>query len=114
MSEQQGSSKTTIIGAGAWGTTLSWMLARQGHPVTLWARDSQLSAQMRSERENRKYLPGVRLPELVTVTSELAAALADAQVVTIAVPSHGFRDVVVRVAEHIPAGSLILSVVKNV
>ncbi len=106
-------SKITIIGAGAWGTTLSWLLGNSGHSVTLWARRHEFAAQLQQQRENRRYLPGVVLPELVTVTSDLPAALAGAEAVIIAVPSHGFRDVVVRVAEYISPGSLILSVVKG-
>jgi len=113
MNQTNSESKTAIIGAGAWGTTLSWLLGNRGHSVTLWARRPEFAAQVQQRRENRKYLPGVVLPEIVTVTSDLPGALADAQTVIIAVPSHGFRDVAVRVAEHIPAGSLILSVVKG-
>jgi len=113
MNQTNNESNTTIIGAGAWGTALSWLLASRGHPVILWARKPEFAAQVQHQRENRKYLPGVVLSEIVTVTSDLPGALADARTVIIAVPSHGFRDVVVRVAEHIPAGSIILSVVKG-
>ncbi len=113
MNQTNNESKTTIIGAGAWGTTLSWLLSSHGHPITLWVRRPEFAAQLQQQRENRKYLPGVVLPEIVTVTSDLSGALADAEVIAIAVPSHGFRDVVARAAEHIPAGSLILSVVKG-
>ena len=113
MNQNSNESNTTIIGAGAWGTTLSWLLSSRGHPVTLWARKPEFAAQVQQRRENRKYLAGVVLPEIVTVTSDLSGALADAETVIIAVPSHGFRDVVVRVAEHIGGGSLILSVVKG-
>ncbi len=105
--------KTTILGAGAWGTTLSWMLANQGKAVVLWARDPLLAEQVQATRENAKYLPGVGLPDLVTVTADLEAALSGADTIIVAVPSHGFRDVVVRAAEYIPAGSLIVSVVKG-
>ncbi len=113
MNQTNSESKTTIIGAGAWGTTLAWLLGSGGHSVTLWARKPEFAAHVQHQRENRKYLPGVALPKVVTVTCDLPGALADAQTVIIAVPSHGFRDVVVRVAEHISAGSLILSVVKG-
>ncbi len=113
MSQNKTESKTTIIGAGAWGTTLSWLLGSRGHPVALWARRPEFATQLQQQRENRKYLPGVVLPETVTVTSDLPRALAEAQTVVIAVPSHGFRDVVTRAVEYIPAGSLILSVVKG-
>jgi len=113
MNQTDNESNITIIGAGAWGTTLSWLLGNRGHWVTLWARKPEFAAQVQQQRENSKYLPGVVLPDIVTVTSDLPGALADARAVIIAVPSHGFRDVVVRIAEYIPVGTLILSVVKG-
>ncbi len=89
------------------------LLGNRGHSVTLWARRPEFAAQLQQQRENYRYLPGVALPEAVTVTSDLPGALADARAVIIAVPSHGFRDVVVRIAEYIPVRTLILSVVKG-
>jgi len=66
--------KITIIGAGAWGTTLSWLLGNRGHSVTLWARRPEFAAQLQQRRENYKYLPGVVLPENITMTSDLPAS----------------------------------------
>jgi len=105
--------KTTIIGAGAWGTTLSWLLAGQGKPVVLWARDPDLAERIHDTRENPKYLPGVALPDLVTATADLEAALTGVDTMVVAVPSHGFRDVAIRTAEYIADGALIVSVVKG-
>jgi len=96
--------KTTIIGAGAWGTTLSWLLAGQGKPVMLWARDPDLAERIHDTRENPKYLPGVALPDLVTATADLEAALTGVDTMVVAVPSHGFRDVAIRTAEYIADG----------
>lgn len=61
----------TVLGAGAFGTALAITLARNG-PVVLWARDAGHAAAMREGRENARRLPGVKLPENVTVTADLA------------------------------------------
>ena len=63
------------------------------HPVSLWARSEELASSMRETRENARYLPGVGLADDLVVTSSLAEALDGARIVFMAVPSHGFRDV---------------------
>jgi hypothetical protein len=55
--------KTAVIGAGSWGTALALLLARKGLEVTLWGRDSAHINRLTKERENKKYLPGHRLPD---------------------------------------------------
>ncbi len=105
--------EATIVGAGAWGTTLAWLLAEQGNPVALWVREPELAEDMRESRENRIYLPGVELPALVMVTSDLQVALAGDAPVLVAVPSHGFRDVMVRAAPYIRAGRLMVNAGKG-
>ena len=102
-----------MVGAGAWGTTLAWLLAGQGQPIVLWVREPELAEDMREGRDNWMYLPGVVLPDLVNVTSDLQAVLAGAGVVVMAVPSHVFREVAACAAPHITAGSLIVSVTKG-
>lgn len=65
----------TILGAGAWGTALAISLAER-HSVVLWGRNEQAMRTAASARENRQYLPGIALPSQLTVTSDLAAAMA--------------------------------------
>jgi glycerol-3-phosphate dehydrogenase (NAD(P)+) len=71
-----------IAGAGAFGTALAVALGREGRAVTLWARDV---AEMADRRRNARYLPGVDLPETVTVTAD-RDVFARAEVVLLAVP----------------------------
>lgn len=80
-----------VIGAGAWGTTLALLLARNGHRVRLWTRRRQLAAEIEALHENRAYLPGVRLPDGVRATDDLAAACTGAAAAVLAVPSRGLR-----------------------
>jgi glycerol-3-phosphate dehydrogenase (NAD(P)+) len=81
-----------VIGAGSWGTALALQFARRGHAVRLWGRDNSQLESMVRDRENRRYLPGAAFPQTLSAVVELAAALADARVVLIAVPSHGLRE----------------------
>lgn len=65
-------SEVTILGAGAFGTALAIALARGGASVTLWARDAGQAAALAETRQNAARLPGVQLPENITVTAEIA------------------------------------------
>lgn len=104
----------TILGAGAWGTTLAWMLARRGHPVTLWARRPELAAQLRRTRRNELYRPEVSLPATVAITSDMAEALAGASFIVVAVPSHGVRAVLAGAAEHLPPSAVVVLAAKGI
>lgn len=81
-----------VLGAGSWGTALAVQLGARGYGVQLWARSSELAERLESGRENPTYLPGVKLPAGVRVTSELEAVV-DCGLVLVVVPSHGFRQV---------------------
>ncbi|HEY0214517.1 MAG TPA: NAD(P)H-dependent glycerol-3-phosphate dehydrogenase [Paenirhodobacter sp.] len=74
---------TTVLGAGAFGTALAITLAQNG-PVWLWARDADQVAEMSRTRRNERRLPGADLPENVTITADLSAALTD--IVLLAMP----------------------------
>ena len=106
-------STISTIGAGSWGTALSIVLARAGHQVRLWGRDSGLIREIADRRENAKYLPGGIVPESVAVTADEAAALAGADVVLFVVPSVGLRDIVRRVAPHVPREAVVVSASKG-
>ena len=80
-----------VIGAGAWGTAMAVHLARRGQQTTLVTRRAEHSGALRSARENRDYLPGIRLPDPLIVTSDLRAALVEADVALIACPSQTLR-----------------------
>jgi glycerol-3-phosphate dehydrogenase (NAD(P)+) len=89
------------------------MLAREGRRVTLWARRPEFAGQLAADRENRDYLPGTAFPEPMAVTGDLAAALTGAQQVVVAIPSHGLREVAVRVAPHLQPGCLVICATKG-
>ncbi len=79
-----------VLGAGSWGTTVA-ALAAHNTKTTLWSRRPELADQINEEHENGDYLPGLPLPETLAATGSLEAAVGDADVVVVGVPSHGFR-----------------------
>jgi len=83
-------SRIAVLGAGSWGTALAILLARNGVPNTLWARDQAMVSAMQDTRCNPRYLPGVLLPEEISLTSDLPTGLNRAEIVLIVVPSHAF------------------------
>jgi glycerol-3-phosphate dehydrogenase (NAD(P)+) len=87
-----------VLGPGSWGTTLAVHLASTGHDVRLWGNLPADLAEMEAARENRKFLPGIALPEGVKVQPQLEAALERAEVTLFAVPSQAVREVAGRVA----------------
>lgn len=104
--------RVCVIGAGSWGTTVAAMVARRA-PVCLWARSADLAGTIATTRENPAYLPGVVLPEGLECTAELARALAGAEVVFMAVPSHGVRAVVEAMAPFVGGVRVIVSLAKG-
>ena len=81
----------TVLGAGAWGTALAISLA-QRHCVTLWARNVQQIADMRSSGKNQRYLPDIPLPHELKLEHDFDAALMGAEMIVLAVPISALRD----------------------
>lgn len=80
----------TVLAAGAWGTALAIAFAAR-HRVTLWTRETDVAADLLANRENRRFLPGYRLPDGIAVGTDLGAALADAELLLVATPIAGLR-----------------------
>jgi len=88
----------TVIGAGAWGTALAISLSGH-HRVTLWARDAAQIETMRTTRRNQRYLPHGTLPDHLELSTDFAAALADADLAIIAVPTGALRATLQKLAQ---------------
>lgn len=91
-----------ILGAGSWATALGLLLARNGHAVRLWSPFPEELQPLIAERENHRYLPGFRLPEALRIEPDLEALLGGVHDLLVAVPSHGFRATLTKLAAHKP------------
>ena len=88
----------SILGTGGWGTALSVLWAATGSHITLWGHTPARVSQISETRENPDFLPGIRLPDNVTVTSDLARC-AGADLIVFVTPSVALREVASNLAE---------------
>lgn len=102
-----------VLGAGSWGTALAVLLARNGQSTLLWGRNAQFMAQLAETRRNSRFLPDAAFPENLQTTDDLAHTLNVASDCLIAVPSHGFRDTLQRLASRAPASLRIACATKG-
>ena len=93
--------RITVLGAGSWGTTLAILLANNSHDVALWSYRDQDAQTIRTKRENPAFLPGVRIPESIVASSDLALSARDAELIVTAIPSQYVRSVMVNL-KHLP------------
>ena len=93
--------RVAVLGAGAWGTAISCVLAARLE-VTLWARDAAQAATIGTSRRNERYLPGFELPSTVKVTADLAEATQGARLVLAATPVAGLRDLLGQLSGGVP------------
>ena len=84
--------RVAVLGAGSWGTALASLIARHGHPTILWGRDAAVAEAIDRRHENPRYLPGIPLPASLRATTDLAAAVREADLVLVVVPSHAFTE----------------------
>jgi glycerol-3-phosphate dehydrogenase (NAD(P)+) len=105
--------KLAIIGGGSWGTALAIALAPRFETVRFWVYETDLCARISASRENDVYLPGVTIPANIHPTSDLATALADAEIVLSVMPSHLVRAVYGRMLDHLHSSMLFVSATKG-
>ena len=83
--------RIAVIGAGSWGTAVSWLLDQKGHEVALWAREPEIALGINTQHRNPVYLPDVRFSERVSASHEFEPVLAGASGVVMVTPSVGVR-----------------------
>jgi Glycerol-3-phosphate dehydrogenase len=103
-----------VLGAGSWGTAFAKVLGDAGTDVLLWARRPEVAVAIREHRHNPEYLPGLRLPEAVSATSEPARALADAELVVLAIPAQTLRANLAEWRGLIDRDATLLSLIKGI
>ena len=103
-----------IIGAGSWGTALAVVAARAGHSVQLWSRNNAVVSSINEKRVNSRYLSSTTIPRGVTATGDIKAALHDASMVLLAVPSHAARETLLAMSSQLQEGAIVVSVAKGI
>lgn len=95
---------TLVIGAGAWGTALAIAIARNGHKVMLWGRDTQQLNAMQATHSNERYLPGLAFPESLKICADFEYAVKSAKHVLVSVPSTAFSEMLHKIKPLIADG----------
>lgn len=103
-----------VVGAGSWGTALAVIAARAGHSVQLWSRNDAVVSSINEQRVNSRYLSATAIPDSVTATGDIQAALQDASIVLLAVPSHASRETLTAISPQLHEDAIIVNVAKGI
>ena len=91
-------SKISVLGSGGWGIALALQAHSNGHEVVLWSPFKDEVDQINKDKENKKLLPGIKIPEDVLVTDSLSA-ISGSMITIIAVPSFAVRQTAERLRD---------------
>lgn len=103
-----------VMGAGGWGLALGLLLNGEGHKVTFWCYNEKEKDDILQYRENKRCLPGIKIPVEVSFTSDLQQALDGVDVAIIAVPSKAVRSTAEAMAPFIPKEAIVVNVSKGI
>ncbi len=95
------SNNIALLGAGSWGTALAILAARNGCQVLLWGHNPDHIAALAGDRENKQFLSGLAFPDNLQVTNDLAEIAAFSDLLLICVPSHAFKDILIKLKPHL-------------
>jgi glycerol-3-phosphate dehydrogenase (NAD(P)+) len=107
----------TIFGAGSWGTTLAVLLESKGFNITLWEKFPEYCKVLQEKRENIKFLPGIKIPESIKITSDIKDCVCNTEMFVLAMPSHVVREFLVELkcyCEPEAKQALFVSVIKGI
>jgi glycerol-3-phosphate dehydrogenase (NAD(P)+) len=105
--------RAAVIGAGSWGTAVAVLLARGGLEVQLGTRSNERTAELIEDGENKRYLPGVPLPESIDVRHSSAIELAGLDLICLAIPSKSLPQAVGAIADRVSSRSSVLLLTKG-
>ncbi|MFA5368976.1 MAG: NAD(P)H-dependent glycerol-3-phosphate dehydrogenase [Candidatus Paceibacterota bacterium] len=105
----------TILGDGAWATTLAILLSKNNHNVVVWSAFGEHLDELSKERENYKYLPGIKIPKNIIFEKDINCAIENSEIVVFAIPSKFFRDVAKKIKQSKSdlKGKVFISVAKG-
>jgi len=105
--------KISILGAGSWGTAIALHLAKKKHNVTLWENFPDYLKVLKTKRENIKFLPGVKFPDEMVLTSDINAAVKGKDIIVLAIPSQYLRKVLEKI-KGFDKKTIFVSLVKGI
>lgn len=105
--------KVAVIGSGGWGTAISILLAEKGNEVYLWSWIQEETDRLNKDRENKEFLPGVKLPDNIVCTHDMKSCIDGAEVIVTAAPSPATRTTAKQMASYVKEGQRIVNISKG-
>lgn len=106
--------KVAVLGGGSFGTAIANIVAANNHHTCLWMRSTEQAEKCQSERQNNRYLPGVPLHSQLRITADLEAAVGDADLIFVSIPSHSFREICRLLKPLLPSNTVVVSTAKGI
>ncbi|MCX5668997.1 MAG: NAD(P)-dependent glycerol-3-phosphate dehydrogenase [Candidatus Omnitrophica bacterium] len=106
--------RIAILGDGGWGTTLAVLLSNKGYPVTLWGAFADYTKMMAKTRYNPKFLPGIKIPGQIEITSNIKSAVSNKEIIVLAIPSQYTRLTLKKIVGSFAKRTIFLSVTKGI
>ena len=107
-------SRVSVLGSGAWGTTLAQVLCDAGHEVLVWGRNEAVVAEISDLNTNTKFLPGITLPTNLKATTDIKAAFEFCESIVLAIPAQTLRANLKTWAPIFPKNLPIISTLKGI
>lgn len=105
--------KIAVIGSGSWGSAVTSLLASKGYNVYLWSWKEEETLNLRRDRENKEFLPGVMLDGDITFSNDIQECVKNAELIVLATPSHAVRNTVRNLAKYIKQEQILLNISKG-
>lgn len=105
--------KIAVIGSGGWGTAAAIHLSKLGHDVTLWSWIDEESNRLKTDLENKEFLPGVSIPESIKFTSDISC-VSDKDIIVLVTPSKAIRSTAKAMSPYVSADSIVVILSKGI
>ena len=106
--------KSTVLGTGAWGTTLAQIIVDAGHDVLMWGRNSDVVAEINEKHSNEAFLSGITLDSRITATTDISAALAFSDLIILAIPAQTLRENLKNWKQYLSSQKALISTLKGI
>jgi glycerol-3-phosphate dehydrogenase (NAD(P)+) len=105
--------KIAVIGSGGWGTAIAILLSKKGHDIYLWSWIQEETDRLARDRENKEFLPGVKFPETIYCTHDMAECTDGAELIITAAPSPATRTTAKQLSPHVKEGQKLINISKG-
>jgi glycerol-3-phosphate dehydrogenase (NAD(P)+) len=106
--------KSTVLGTGAWGTTLAQIIVDAGHDVLMWGRNADVVAEINEKHTNEKFLSGISLDRHIIATTDISQALAFSDLIIFAIPAQTLRENLKNWKQYLSSEKALISTLKGI